>query len=146
MKTPTTSQLDAARSLLAREWQGSTHAEERAAAGRRVYDETLARLATVLGSTGARALFARSVKLAVPAFPGLAAVHVSIVGDDSLGEQIALCLRGQTPELATETMVTLYATWLAQLETLIGEALTTAVLRDSWPTFRAGTPEEETKS
>jgi len=149
MKHPTPSQLDAARRLFACEGQGrggSTGAEERAAAGPRIFDETLARLATVLGSTGARALFARSVKLAAPAFPSLAAVRVSVEGDDGLGEQVALCLRGQTPEQVTDTMVKLYATWLAQLETLIGEQLTTAVLRDSWPAFRAGAPEEETKS
>ncbi len=147
MKKPTPSQMDAARRLLAHEAQGVESAEERAAVGRRVYEKTVSHLATILGSTGARLLFTRSVKLTAHEFPCLRAVNLGVDGDVALGEQIEVCLRVETPDAVTETMVSLYATLLAVLETLIGEELTTTVLRDPWPAFRASNPkkDEETK-
>jgi hypothetical protein len=145
MKTPTASQVDAARSLLARGAQGARTTEERRAASLRACDDTVSHLATFLGSAGARAIFARSVRLTASDFPRLRELHLAVDGEERPGEQIEIGLRGETPEAVFETMVALHAMLLALLETLIGERLTSALLRDVWPGLRASDPKEETK-
>jgi hypothetical protein len=145
MKKPTASQVDAARRLLARDAQGARSTEEQRAVSLRACDKTVSHLATFLGSAGARAVFARSVRLTAPDFPRLRKVQPAAEGDESPSVQMEIALRGETPDAVAETMVALHATVLALLETLIGERLTSAVLRDAWPDLRASDPKEETK-
>src|ERR1035441_3685371 len=109
MKKPTASQVDAARSLLARDAQGARSTEERSAASLRVCDETVSHLATFLGSAGARAIFARSVRLTASDFPRLREVHLAVDVDESPSKQIEIGLRGETPDAVFETMVALHA-------------------------------------
>ncbi len=146
MKAPTTAQLNAARRLLAREAQEAESAEERATAARRVCETIVAHLSTLVGPSAARALFARSVKLSAPDFPCLGKVDLAVERAPNLPEQLEACLRGENPDAVTEASLALYATLLALLGTLIGERLTSEVLRDSWPVFRVSSaPKEETE-
>jgi hypothetical protein len=122
---------------------GGDALDDAAAAGR-VY-ETLARaLAPVVGEAGVRALLARSLKLSVREFPCLA--EIAIGGPQSeestrIGPHIAGCLRKHDPPVAADAAANLYATFLALLARLVGEALTLQILRMAYPAIQA----EETK-
>ena len=144
MIKPTASQVDAARRLLARETDEGDGAEARADAARRAYEKIVGHLGTLVGEAAARALFARSVKLTAPEFPALAKIPLALECAEALGDQLTACLRGQTPDAVTETVVALCATLLALLGTLIGERLTAKVLRDSWAAFPVSSPSKET--
>ena len=144
MKPPSAEQMDLARHLVAHEVQGVQRAEEQTAAAGRVHPKIYAHLARLLGVAGARALYARSVKLAAPEFPCLRGVDFDAESTESSAEQLAACLRAETPAAATETAVALCARVLALLTTMIGERLTFQVLRVVWPTMdlKTAPPEE----
>jgi hypothetical protein len=142
MKKPTKVQTDAAWRLFELEDHG-VEGENAAAAGR-MHQKMFARLATLLGAGGARALFARSVKLTMTDFPCLRSVDFDATPPESAAEKLVTCLRGEAPAAATDTAVALCAQVLALLSTLIGERLTSQVLRSVWPTFVFAPPNEET--
>jgi hypothetical protein len=144
MKKPNTEQVRAARRLLAHEAQGMGSAEEQAAAAGRVHAKIFARLATLLGAGGARALYARSVRLTTGEHPCLQGVNFDAKQPtESVMGELTTCLRGEAPAVAVETAVALCAVLLALLTTLIGERLTFQVLRSAWPTFDVSDPTKE---
>ena len=141
MKRPNTAQIDIARRLFAHEAHGADSVEECTAAAERIHQKIFARLASLLGTAGTRALFARSVKLTAPDFPSLRQFDSN--STQNTAEQLVACLREEPPAAIAETTVTLCATLLTLLTTLIGERLTFQVLRSAWPAFDANASEEK---
>jgi hypothetical protein len=85
---------------------------------------------------GVVALLTRSAKLV--------GGHLAFVEPGSLESsmQLQAFLRAQEPA-AEETAAALFGTFLALLETFIGERLTTEVLRSAWPSFDETAPKEK---
>jgi hypothetical protein len=131
MNQPSSAQIARAKRLLAHEGAaGSVDDDARTAAGR-VYDKLHAHLAPLMGDIGVQSLFVRSAKLAAQGeFACLAEIS-------SLGSSIKVreCLEAQDPMGATESAAVLLGTFFALITTLIGERLTTQVLRSAWPTI-----------
>jgi hypothetical protein len=146
MKKPSAAHTDAARRLVAQEANGAQSIEEHAAAAERVHARIFARLASLLGATGTRALFTRSVRLTLSNYPRLRNVSFDAKPNEGPMEPLAAYLREEDPAIAVETAVALCAALLTLLSTLIGERLTFQVLRSAWPDFDASAPpKEETK-
>jgi hypothetical protein len=137
MRRPSAAQFEAARHLFALEAREADSAEERAAAGRRVYEKLFERLSPFIGVVGARALFARSARLTAGDFPCLRDVDFDAQPTESVALLLVGCLRGEAPAAIAEATVAVYATMLALLATLIGERLTFQVLRNAWPNLDA---------
>jgi hypothetical protein len=120
--------------VFALEAQGAVSAEDCAAAAARVYQKLFVRLASLVGAAGARALFARSLKLTAIEFPFLGTVDHAKAGD---GEAFVRPMREETPAVVTEATVALCATLFSLLETLIGQRLTANVVGSAWPELDA---------
>ena len=145
MQRQTTAQLAMVRRLCAHE-AGGPGVEAHAAAAERVHQKIFARLASLLGVAGARALYARSVKLTMPGFPRLNTVDFDSARPTvDPTEPLMMHLRGEPPAAALETAVAVGANLLALLTTLIGQRLTFRVLRSAWPAFEVRDPNEEEK-
>jgi hypothetical protein len=147
MHRQTTAQIAIARRLCEDEaGAAEPSVEAHAAAAGRVHQKIFARLASLLGVAGARALYARSVKLTLPVFPRLIAVDFdSARPTEDPTEPLMTHLRGEPAAAAVETAVALCANLLALLTTLIGERLTLQVLRSAWPAFQLRDPMDEEK-
>lgn len=118
----------AARRLVAGELgDSSNQVAERAAQACAGFTHHLARL---VGSTGAQLLLRRSIALASPQIPWLAA---ALAPDDTVS-----ALRGameqQDPASIREAFVVVLTAFVDLLERLIGEALVARQLDDVWPT------------
>ena len=122
--------LDLADRLLARERTGEG-AEEGAAAAIRVYEKLYLSLAPLVGATGFRALFARSVKLTTPEFPFLGGFHAG--QPEATANGLRLSLQGQAPEAIRDGAVALFGAFFALLATHIGGRLTAQVIMSVWP-------------
>ncbi len=142
MTKPNPAQLDLARRLFAEESRGASLAGERVATAERVMGKIFARLSSLVGSGGARALFARSVRLAAAEFPFLE--RVDFDGEATLAEPRLRLLDGETPAKVAASMEAVCATLIALLETLIGAGLTLQVIRAAWPGIDVA-PGEETE-
>jgi hypothetical protein len=130
--------LSIARRLLASTAGGGASDDDAAAAGR-VYDTLWRALAPVVGDAGVRALLARSLRVSGREFPCLAEIRVELPSSEknaSIGAHIASCLRKHDPALAAAAAVDLYATFLALLARLVGEALTLQILRMADPAIQ----------
>lgn len=125
-------QRELATQLLAQEQQGDS-AQERAAAAARVYEKLQLHLAPLVGGTGFRALFARSITLTAPRFPFLAGL-TEVKPDDAAGA-LRACLQAETPEVVTEVAVSVFGAFLSLLATYVGERLTAQLLRAAWPSL-----------
>lgn len=139
MRRSTDAQIEKARRVFALEAQQASTADECAAAAGRVHEKLFARLAMLIGAAGARALFARSVKLTAAEYPFLGTILFDASSTESA--PLVTCLRGEAPAVVTAAMVALCANLLSLLETLIGERLTANVLRSAWPAFDANNQE-----
>jgi hypothetical protein len=139
VKKPSTQQLEIAQRLLDCEANGDRGVQEIAEAAGRVHVKFFARLASLLGVGGARALLARSAKLTAVDFPALRGLDLDDTGGEGPAELLAAHLRAEVPATATATAVNLFACLLALLTTLIGERLTLQLVQTAWPTFDLGT-------
>jgi hypothetical protein len=124
--------------LLDFETQGTD--DDEAAAGR-VFERAFALLSPVLGAEGTRSLLARSAQLAAARFPALDDLDLATDGSISPAQALVARLR-HAPETSRETAIAVCATLLSLLETLIGERLTSQLLKAAWPAFEA--PDQET--
>jgi hypothetical protein len=127
--------------LFALEAPASANAAECATAAGRVHEKLSSRLSALVGVSGARAVFARSLKLAAVEHPALGGIVLDAKSAES--EPLVQRLREQPLPVVRESAVALYATSLSLLETLIGQRLTANVLRNAWPGFDA--THQETK-
>ncbi len=143
MKRPNAAQWETARRLFALETHKGESADERAETARRVHEKLFARLAPLIGTAGTRALFARCVRLTAPDFPCVGGVDFDAEPTASPAEKLVTCLRAEAPDRITEATVAVCATMLALLATLIGERLTSQVLKKAWPDFDMSNYKEE---
>jgi hypothetical protein len=139
MREPKPAYMATASRLLDLEAKASSDDEGAAV---RVFERTFAVLSPILGPSGTSALFARSAQLAAVRFPTLG--DTEIEADPSMAPLQAMVARlRRAPATSRETAIAVYATLLSLLETLIGERLTSQLLRGAWPTDDAA--EQETK-
>ncbi|NMM38635.1 MAG: hypothetical protein HHJ09_14250 [Glaciimonas sp.] len=97
---------------------------------------------SIVGEDGFNSLYARSVFLTQSAFPWLVAGLVSAQNDRQFLE-LKTSLEGQTPAEASAANSLLLITFTDILAALIGEQLTTNVLRSAWDIDAAGSLGEE---
>jgi hypothetical protein len=117
---------------LTREAGPDADAKGLAAAVLRVYGALASHLAVLIGDGGVRALTARSLHLVQRDFPWLAEAQEPETSDGPFA-LLGLSLARQEPAVATEAATAALATLGGLLETLIGETLTSRVLRAAWP-------------
>jgi hypothetical protein len=140
MNPPSAAKRELASRLLARERHGE-NSEERAAAAGRVYEKLFLCLAPLVGGTGVRALFVRSIKLATAEFPFLGGVAVE--PREAAVSTLVASLQGQQPDAVMHGAAALFGAFLTLLMTYVGERLTAQVLRSAWPDIDE-TPSKET--
>jgi hypothetical protein len=111
----------------------STAAECAAAVGH-VNQRLHHRLAPLIGVTGMRALFARSVKATCVEHPALLALRSSEFGDNAnMADPLVELLSKLEYGLARATATALYANFIGLTSTLIGEHLVLLVLQRAFP-------------
>jgi hypothetical protein len=103
-----------------------------AAASRRAYDELAGVLAPLIGQLGIDALAGRAVHLAQVEYPWLAETRESEPAEGPF-TQVSVFLEQQDPALAAEAAGAVLAILMGLLATLIGESLTTRLIRTAWP-------------
>jgi len=86
---------------------------------------------SIVGEEGFNSLYARSVFLAQPTFPWLAASSLSPQADQRFAN-LKQCLEGQPPSHARDANCLLLLTFTGILAALIGEPLTTRILSSAW--------------
>jgi len=107
------------------------HPEKVADAAINLWEKMAAQIISIVGEDGFNSLYARSVFLAQPTFPWLAASSLSQPNDQRFAE-LKNRLEGQTPSQAREANSLLLLTFTGILAALIGEPLTTRILCSAW--------------
>ena len=107
------------------------HPEKVADAAINLWEQMAAQIISIVGEDGFNSLYARSVFLAQPTFPWLAACSLSQQTDQRFAE-LKKRLEGQTASQAHEANSLLLLTFTGILATLIGEPLTTRILCSAW--------------
>lgn len=96
-----------------------------------LWERLASELISIIGEGGFDSLYSRSVHLAAAAFPWLVASRpLQKAGSRFSGLQTSL--EGQNFTEASEASITLLITFIDILATLIGESLTTSILRLAW--------------
>ena len=105
-----------------------------ASAAQRLCEQLARRVTPLISERGLAAIYARSVRLTQRQFPGLPTVATS--GDlDGLFADWRQSLEHLEPAVAKAVAVAVLATFTEVLASLIGEGLTTRLLREAWPDF-----------
>jgi hypothetical protein len=107
------------------------HPEKVADAAIDLWELMATQIISIVGEDGFNSLYARSVFLAQPTFPWLATNSPSPQTDQRFAE-LKKRLEGQTPSQAREANSLLLLTFTSILAALIGEPLTTRILRSAW--------------
>ncbi|OGB23752.1 MAG: hypothetical protein A3I66_15935 [Burkholderiales bacterium RIFCSPLOWO2_02_FULL_57_36] len=96
-----------------------------------MWERLASELVAIIGQGGFDSLYSRSLHLAVVTFPWLAAGYPSQqAGSRFAGLQTSL--EGRDFTEASEASIALLITFIDILVTLIGESLTTSILRAAW--------------
>jgi hypothetical protein len=112
------------------------------AAAQRAYDELRRAAIPLIGQGGVEALFGRAVHLAKQDHPSLVHTGESDVKESPLASVI-LSLERQDAAVSMAAAAAVFATFTGLLVTLIGEALTTRLLRKAWPDAFSDTTAQE---
>jgi len=129
--------------VLAQHAGSAASAEALAAAARRAYDD-LAHVSTpLIGQVGVDALTDRALHLAQREYSWLVDAREAEQPDEAFA-QVIVSLERQNPAIATEGAAAVFATFVGLLVTLIGEPLTTGLLRKAWPKAFSDARAEET--
>jgi hypothetical protein len=124
----------AATRLLAQETGGApATSESLAAASGRLLETLSQRLAQVIGPAGVQSIFLRAIRLRKSEFAFLDECIVPGDTRDSLAEPLRACLQEREPDVIREVWVTLFATFVGLLATVIGDRLTRSLLEQIWP-------------
>jgi len=107
------------------------HKDKVADAAIGLWEQMATQIISIVGEDGFNSLYARSIFLAQPKFPWLAANSLSPQTDQRFAE-LKKRLEGQTPSQAREANSLLLLTFTGILATLIGEPLTIRILRSAW--------------
>ena len=95
------------------------------------WEQLTAQIIAIVGVGGFNSLYARSIFLCQPHSPWLAS-HVTPISADQRFAALRSSLERQTPAVAVEAHHRLLCTFTDILATLIGEALTSSILRTAW--------------
>jgi hypothetical protein len=101
------------------------------------YEQLFRPLSRLIGDTGVRTLFARSLSVASSAHPWLASAVAVVAADVDGTRAVRAALESQVPEAAVTAFVDVLSTLVALLERLIGERLVSGLLHEVWPTVFA---------
>ena len=108
----------------------------------RVHRRLAARLEPLIGVAGLRALLARSAKLTMTEFPGLASLASEPPPPlPTTEERLQSCLSVHEPEQLTAAAGALYGTMIGLLTSFIGEKLVWQVLRAAYPAIEQSVKE-----
>ena len=107
------------------------HTENVADAAINLWEQMATQIISIVGEDGFNSLYARSVFLAQPTFPWLAANSLSPQADQRFAE-LKKHYAGQTPSQARAANSLLLLTFTGILAALIGEPLTTRILCSAW--------------
>lgn len=106
------------------------HPENIAVGANTLWEQMATQIISIVGEAGFNSLYTRSVFLTQSSFPWLAAAALS--QPDHRFAQLETNLAGQTPEQASAASSLLLITFTDILAALIGEQLTTSILRSAW--------------
>lgn len=120
------------------------HTEKVADAAISLWEQMATQIISIVGEGGFNSLYARSVFLAQPTFPWLAASSLSPQADQRFAE-LKTSLEGQMPAQAHAANRLLLITFTDILATLIGEQLTASILRSAWGNDASYSTSEEFK-
>jgi len=121
------------------------HTENVADAAIGLWEQMATQIISIVGEDGFNSLYARSIFLAQPEFPWLAANSLSPQTDQRFAE-LKKRLEGQTPSQAREANSLLLLTFTGILATLIGEPLTSRILRSAWDNDASYSTSKESKN
>jgi hypothetical protein len=122
---------EAVQQVLARGLTISPSAAQLADMTAHIYETILREVKRLLGETGARALFRRSLTLVQAEFSWLTAVAIS--PPDALLPRLLDALRVETLTVGMAAAAAALAALIELLATFIGESLTARLLADAWP-------------
>lgn len=126
--------VEVAQRLLMVEALDRATAEGGARAVRSVRQKLHYRMVPLIGASGMRALFERSVRVTSAAFPVLADEPPVFVDDPTkTAEPVAERIAGLEPRAAWAAATALFANFLGLTSTLIGERLVLLVLQRAFP-------------
>lgn len=97
----------------------------------RLWEQLARNLSSIIGERGFQSLYKRSLSLTVSRFPWLE-LDGSAASDASDFAGLKLCLAAQDPAHAGEANIALLITFINILAVLIGELLTSSILRSAW--------------
>jgi hypothetical protein len=134
MTGATTDYAEIAQRMLTHDSAAFGTAAECAAAVANVNQRLHHRLAPLIGVTGMRALFARSVKVTCVEYPALLALQSPEFGDNAnIADPLVRLLSKLEDSVARATATALYANLISLTSTLIGERLVLLVLQRAFP-------------
>lgn len=107
------------------------HPEKAADAAVNLWEQLASKIIAIVGEGGFDSLYARSVFLSQSKFPWLSADLLSSQTNHRFAE-LKSSLEEQSPVQASEASSLLMITFTDILVTLIGEQLTTSILRSAW--------------
>ena len=140
MTKRTAAHVDLAQRLLA-----SCHEATGPGGAAALYAILSSRLTPLVGATGFRAVFGRSLKLTRSEFPALVdgVPGIEVGYETAPGQERVLQWLGELePARGSEVAAAVYGTLLALLGSLVGERLVWQVIRRGFPTIEQGTTEE----
>ena len=111
----------------------------------RLWESMANELISIIGTGGFMSLYARSLFLVHPSFPWLAAEKPPS-DKSSRFVQLKTSLAGQKPEQASAANTMLLITFTDILAALIGDPLTTSILRTAWGNIASDTAHKESKN
>ena len=108
-----------------------TDAENAADAAIATWERMTTHIIAIVGVGGFNSLYARSIFLSQCHYPWLASGEASLPADPRFAA-LKSSLAGQTPAMVIEANNRLLCTFTDLLAVLIGEALTSSILRSAW--------------
>ncbi len=96
-----------------------------------LWERLATELIMIVGDGGFQSLYSRSLHLTGAAFPWMATAHPQQAADARFAG-LRSSLEGQDAKKAGEASIALLATFIGILSALIGELLTTSILRAAW--------------
>lgn len=107
------------------------HPENVTDAANNLWEQMATKIISIVGEGGFNSLYARSLFLAQSTFPWLEASALSPRTDHRFAA-LKMCLEGQTSAQASAANTLLLITFTDIVASLIGEQLTTNILRSAW--------------
>ena len=107
------------------------HTEKAAEAAIVLWEQMAAQIIAIIGVGGFNLLYARSVFLSQSCYPWLTGCALPLPADQRFSA-LKNSLEGQAPALAIEANNRLLCTFTDILAALIGEELTSSILRSAW--------------